>query len=130
LVELLLVLALAGLMMWAGVQGLARLGEKTAFKNSLRAVQGGLRQARTLALSERARVAFEARGGSFQLKKNGEPYGKSYKMPERAAVKAEGEILFYPKGDSSGGTVLVISPEGKEYPIEVDGLTGFAKLKE
>jgi len=130
LLELLLVLAMAGMIMWAGALSFARLGEKTAFKSALRAVHGGLRQARVLALSERRPVGFKAEGDSFHLTLNGEPHGRKYAMPKKTAVKAEEEIIFYPKGHSSGGTVLVISPEGKKYSIEVDGVTGFAKLKE
>jgi general secretion pathway protein H len=129
LLELLLVLALIGVVMWAAVINFTRIEENSSFKSSLRSVQGGLRQARMIALSERVPVSFVAEGASFHLLVNGEQRGKKFVFPRRVKVKAEEEISFYPKGNSSGGKVILTAPDGKEYQILVDGLTGVAKLE-
>jgi hypothetical protein len=38
------------------------------------------------------------------------------------------EIVFFPKGDSTGGRLVITDQEKNEYEVEVDRTTGAARL--
>lgn len=128
LLELLLVIAIAGLIAGATVIGVGRLQDKAEFKNSIRTIQGSLREARILSISERVPVTWKLENSSLVLEKEGQPYGGRFKLPERILFRAD-KIIFYPKGDSSGGVIGIKDRNGREYRIEVDRSTGIASFK-
>ena len=66
---------------------------------------------------------------------------KSYELPETVKiekgvigeeeVESESfEILFYPAGNSTGGTVVLIDEKENRFRIEVDSITGMVKMTE
>lgn len=128
LLELLLVLAIAGLLAGSAIISVGRLHDRAIFKNSLRTVQAGLRQARMLSISQRVPVTFKLENNFLEIDKDGEPYGKKFKMPEHTSAMGD-KIIFYPKGDSSGGEIKIKGPDGSEYVIEIERTTGIANLK-
>lgn len=47
---------------------------------------------------------------------------------EPGLVRGRVGIVFFPKGNSTGGEVEVVDPRGKEYRVHVEPLTGRARI--
>jgi Tfp pilus assembly protein FimT len=121
--ELMLVLTLAALVISISVLGFSRLQKNMLFKSALRDIQGALRRGKLIALSERMPVAFKCSKSAFWLQRAGSN-GRIMQMPRGSEIKKATPIVFFPKGDSTGGYLLVRGPDGKEFIIEVDRITG------
>lgn len=129
LLELILVLAIVAATASLSVLAVGRLREATLFKDSLREVQGSLRRAKLTALQERVPVLFKAQGSAFWLEKEAARMGGVNRMPEGSSIKAETTIVFFPKGNSTGGSIHIRDPKGRSYKIEVDRITGVSKFE-
>lgn len=128
LLEIIFVLAIIAMAAGLASVAVGRLHENTLLKESLRDTQAMLRRARTLALAERRPVYFRAAKGGMHLVKWGEGPGKVYKLPEKMVIEPV-EIVFFPRGDSTGGVVRITGPNEKEYEITVDRTTGEASFR-
>lgn len=124
-----LVLFIAGVALSIVSVYFSRAYEKTVFREEIKRVHNMLRQARNAALLERGVITFNIAGDgtSVWLEKNGSQFGDRRMLSAGTKVKGE-TIAFFPKGDSSGGSVI-IETDGREYEIEVDPVTGSAKVK-
>ncbi len=125
-----LVILLVGLSASIVIVALGREHEKTVFKETSKKVFVLLRHARELSVMERVPVTFkiDQENNFFRLDKNNALYGKTHSMP--ANIKIEGEsILFFPKGNSSGGSIAITDNAGRGYLIEVDPVLGTATIK-
>ena len=131
LVELLVALALAGLM-YALVPPMFGAGMAgTELKSAARQVAAGLRKARGEAIHRHreSTLAVDVEAKSFRI---GEA-GKTESLPKRLDIKvltADNEvrervaaIRFYPDGSSTGGRVTLAAGERK-FMVDVDWLTG------
>ena len=49
---------------------------------------------------------------------------------EPGPVRGRVGIVFFPKGNSTGGEIQVVDPRGKEYRLHVEPLTGRARIVE
>lgn len=160
LLELLVVMVIVGLTgTMVGVRLIGSLGT-AELKTSSRTVVALLRHARTCAVTEKKinvalfdldvpRVTILERRVTFGNKNKGEDnrftvtdeVNKIYPLPETITFKSVGsrdeimqtgafEILFFPKGCSSGGDVVMENERGKQRKIRVDGVTGIPTLIE
>lgn len=134
LMELLVVLVIAGLAVSLVGPGFQRLLPGLGLEAEARSLAAMLRHARSQAILSGVPVSIsqEPQGGSLRLSYREAPY-----QPRRGLeVKLEGgehsnggdagvaQILFYPPGDSSGGSLTVKLEEGQSRVIVVDWLSG------
>jgi type II secretion system protein H len=131
LIELIVVLFILGIAMAIGTVSTMRAYQKSILKDEALRVQGTLRLARDASLIDRMPVTFalEPDSGTFWLERQGSAYGKVRKIP--SGLEIEGEpIVFMPKGNSTGGVITIRrSEEDRGYVIEVDTVTGTAKIR-
>jgi general secretion pathway protein H len=138
LLELLIVVVIMG-MVYVLVPGMIFGGVSGAdLRASSRDIASGLRQARSLAVSERreAIVTLDLDKRAFSLSGN----ARIFQLPEKLEFKLytaqseivnerQGSIRFFPDGSSTGGRVTVASGERK-YLVDVDWLTGKVAILE
>ncbi len=160
LLELLVVMVIVGLIgTMVGVRLIGSLGT-AELKTSSRTVAALLRHARTRAVTEKKinvahfdlddpRVTILERRVTFGNKNKRkdnrftvtEEVNKIYSLPETITFKSAGardeiiqsgpfEILFFPKGCSSGGDVIMENERGRQRKIRVDGVTGIPTMIE
>ncbi len=132
LVELLLVLALAGLLIGLVPPLIAAAFPGVQLKAAVRSTAAGLRLAREEAIRGGRDVAFlmDVDGRRYQV----EGDRRTVSLPSGLDLKLEGArsemrddrvggVRFYPDGSSTGGRVL-ISRDGHGYQVGVTWLTG------
>ena len=138
LLELLIVVVIMG-MVYVLVPGMIFGGVSGAdLRASSRDIASGLRQARSLAVSERREsfVTLDLDKRAFSLSGN----ARIFQLPEKLELKLytaqseivnerQGSIRFFPDGSSTGGRVTVASGERK-YLVDVDWLTGKVAILE
>lgn len=131
LLELIVVLIILSIAMTVGTISIQRAHEKGFLKDEAQRVHGALRQARDISLIDRIPITFVANAeeGSFWLEKEGGIYKKIQKLPQGLEIQGE-PIVFMPKGNSTGGTIVIKrSEQDRGYVIEVDSVTGTAKIR-
>ena len=137
LLELLVVLVLMGLITGMAVPLLSSGLPGAQLKASARELLAGLRQARDQAITLRqdAALTIDVQKHAFQV--SGNP--RVYKLPAKVKIglfvadtQVAGDVgafRFYPDGSSTGGRVTV-SLDRTTYRIDVDWLTGMARLQD
>lgn len=132
LMELLVVLVIAGLAVSLVGPGFQRLLPGLGLEAEARSLAAMLRHARSQAILSGAPVSIsqDLQSGALRLSYRETPY----QPPKGLEVTLEGgehsgdaggaQILFYPPGDSSGGSLTVKLEEGQSRVIVVDWLSG------
>ncbi|SDS39935.1 GspH/FimT family pseudopilin [Pseudomonas oryzae] len=140
LMELLVVLVIAGLAVSLVGPAFQRMLPGVGLEAETRTLAAMLRHARSQAILSGAQVSIstDADTGGLRLSYRNAPYV----LPEGLAVSMEGgpngggadggaQILFYPRGDSSGGSITIKlkgesaeAKEGQSRVIVVDWLSG------
>jgi general secretion pathway protein H len=132
LLELLVVLALMGLIAAMSVPMLTGGVSGSALKGAAREVAAGLRFARSDAVATRqeTRLTFDLEQRTFRIDRD----ARLHALPKQVELKLftaqsditdekTGAIRFYPDGGSNGGRVTIAAGERK-YEVDVDWLTG------
>lgn len=130
LLELIVVLFVVSVSASIVVLYMSRAHEKAALRDSLRKLQSALREARDIALMERTPVEFKVdeKNASYRIEKNGKRHGAAVSMPKKVELEGR-DIVFYPKGNSSGGTILIRHSDGRRYRIVIEAVTGIARIE-
>lgn len=130
LLELIIVIFIAGISVSIVAISIGRIYEKRIFNEASKKVFITLKHARETAILEKTPVAFklDEETNSFWMEKNDTVYGKVQNMPERISIRGKA-IIFFPKGNSSGGNIKIKYEKEREYSIEVDPVLGTAKIK-
>ena len=146
LLELLIVLLLVGIASALVVPRMVASLPGVQLKSAARAVAASLRYARSQAVFETVpyAAALDGRRGILVVEpaEAGEVPAKRrvYELPEGIEARvldgeAAGEdteergVLFFPRGDSSGGRVVLRDPRQREYAITVDPITGTVEVE-
>lgn len=134
LLELLLVLAIAGLVLGLGAPALFGGRAGADHRAAVKSVASGLKSARNEALFTARETTFtlDAEGRAYRAGKNRtvslpKGVGLVMRTAESETLNANiGAIRFYPDGSSTGGFVRVAreGAEGEASQISVDWLTG------
>jgi len=137
LFELLLVLALMGLLYGLALPMLGSGSTGVDLKAASRQLAAGLRKTRSIAVTEQreAVLTLDVDGRNFSL--TGDP--KTYSLPKRLdfalfTARSElvrektGRIRFFPDGTSTGGRVTVSAGEARQS-IDVDWVTGKVAIR-
>jgi len=127
LVELLVVLAIAGMALAIVVPLLATHATGASLTAATREIRAAMRDARSTAIAGDRTVIFRGDpGGGYWLDRNHFTLPiMTGTQPLRVVVLGGTQISFYPSGGSSGGRILVVSGGGQRE-IAVDTLTGRA----
>ena len=133
LIELLVVLAIGALLVALVPPAFDRLRDVSQYRNTVRAMVVGLRQARQQALTYGQVVVFRVDLTNRQFGIEGRPFNA---LPTSLEVKttvasnelpdsnAQTAIAFMPEGGSSGGTIELVRQTGGGVRIRVDWLFG------
>ena len=132
LLEVIVVLVLAGIM-YALLLAVPMRGASGAdLKSAARTLASGLRQAQTTAMSTRrdAVLTVDVEAREFLMPGEEQPRKlpdgldlKLYTAQSEVSNARKGAIRFYPDGSSTGGRITVSAGERK-YLVDVDWLTG------
>jgi general secretion pathway protein H len=137
LLELLVVLVLMALITGMAIPLISAGTPGAQIKAASRELIAGLRQAREQAIVSRqpAALTIDVQTRRFQI--SGQP--RAFQLPGKlqiglyvAEVEDNGKLgsfIFYPDGSSTGGRVTV-SLDGQTNRIDVDWLTGVARLQD
>lgn len=130
LIELIVVLLVLGVAAAIGTVSINRAYERGILKDQALRVQGTLRQARDASLLDRMPVTFalDEETRSFWLERREGIYGKVKTLPRGISIAGE-PIVFFSKGSSTGGLITVMRDDDRGYAIEVDAVTGSAKIR-
>lgn len=137
LIEILVVLLIAGLM-YALVPPMFGAGMAgTELKKAARQVAAGLRQTRGEAIKQHKEtvMTLDVDGRTFKI----DAAERVYQLPKRVDLKVftaqseveekQAAIRFYPDGSSTGGRVTLAGGD-KKYLVDVDWLTGRVAIAE
>lgn len=128
LLELLVVLAILGVVLAVAVPLLGQRNAGAAVAGAASEIRAALRTARETAIAESRPVAFRGDDGGYWIDRR--HYGLGGKDTEsgiRVAVVGGSRISFFPSGGSSGGNI-VVRGAALSREIAVDPLTGHAAL--
>ena len=132
LLEVIVVLVLAGIMYTLLLAVPMRGASGADLKSAARTLASGLRQAQTTAMSTRrdAVLTVDVEAREFLMPGEDQPRKlpdgldlKLYTAQSEVANASKGAIRFYPDGSSTGGRITVSAGERK-YLVDVDWLTG------
>jgi general secretion pathway protein H len=132
LLELIIVLVIAGMTMAMLVSFSGKGASAADLKASARSLANGLRAAQSTAMAQRRDAVLTIDVDSREFSFSGET--RTHKLPEGVELKLytaqtevesqrKGSIRFYPDGSSTGGRITVSSGERK-FLVDVDWLTG------
>ena len=142
LVELLVVLAIIGLILGISVPGLTRYAGQLRLKSTTRQMVGLVSLARSLAISSRQNhavvVDLDQREVAVLNLASGEPLERVLRLPSGVTVEVdvggepapEPRIVFRPTGGLEGRTTtLVLADRGRSNTITVTGTTGAVSVQ-
>jgi general secretion pathway protein H len=136
LVELLVVLAIAGALLAVAPVALQRYKESADYRDTLRTIAAGLTEARNAAITGGRVVAFSVDLAGRQYGVDG---GVRRELPESLVVRATvadtdlagniARIRFFPGGNATGGSIEVIRSSGAGARLRTDWLDGRVSLE-
>jgi len=132
LVELLVAFAIGGLLIALVPLAYDRMNESAQYRQVLRDMMSGLRQARQLAISQGEVVRFRVDLAQRSFAVDGRPAAPFHEPLQVRATVGETELVagqtasiaFLPDGGGTGGSIELIRPSGSGTRLRVDWLTG------
>lgn len=117
LIEMLVTLAIAGLIAGISFPAIERMIARQEFASTAAMLGLALRSARAEAVREGATVY-------FALSADGRSFGDAQRLPDTMTLALpSGGIAFFEDGTSTGGTLL-LTGNGASFRLEVNGATG------
>lgn len=131
LVELLVVLAIIGLLLALVPTALQRYKESADYRDAVRTIASGLATARHEAVSGGRAVAFSIDLAERRFGVEGRaPHRLADGLQVRATVaetdlaRNVAKVRFFPGGNATGGTVDIVRPSGTGARVRIDWLDG------
>jgi general secretion pathway protein H len=130
LLELIIVLFIVGLASSVVVFSAGRLHDRTVFNEEARRIFHTAKRARELSLIERRemKLRIDAEAGRYWIDGGDEKARFSHTVRQGYVLTGE-EVVFFSKGNSSGGFIKINDGKGKGYSIEVDPVLGTPSIK-
>ncbi|MBA4371439.1 MAG: type II secretion system protein GspH [Thermodesulfovibrio sp.] len=130
LLELIVVLVIIGLSAAVVLFSIGRLHETTLFSQEARRVYQTLGRARTIALLEKKEVVVRVNeeGHSYGIEGDNSPSARNPALRRGTELSGK-DIVFYPKGHSSGGVITLRNAKGQGYVIEVNQVLGKPSIR-
>ncbi len=133
LLELLVVLVIAGLMLGLVGPALPRVLPAAGFEAQSRELLARLRQARSQAILSRQSVyvSHDRQANALQFSHGGVPLRMAEGLELRLEAGSHGgpdaprdAIVFHPEGHSSGGALTLRAADGRHFALRIDWLSG------
>jgi type II secretion system protein H len=130
LLELLFVLLIIGLTAAVVTISTGRLRDKTRFNQEARRLYQTVKHAREISLMERKNieVRIDDEGTQYWIYYGDDKSSELHSLPQKFSVTGD-TVIFFPKGNSSGGSIKINDGKGQEYHIEIDPVLGIASIK-
>ncbi|OGW29474.1 MAG: hypothetical protein A2X59_05625 [Nitrospirae bacterium GWC2_42_7] len=130
LLELVIVFFIIGLASSVVFFSVVKIHEKTLFNEEARRLVLTIKHAREISLIDRRNVVFDLNEeqNNYWIESVENDAASIHSLPRGFGITGD-TIFFFPKGNSSGGTVKINNGKGKEYTIEVDRVLGTPALK-
>ena len=130
LFELLLVLFIVGLAASVVMFSGSRLQEKTIFNTEARKLYLTVKHAREISILERRDIAFKVDGEAkrYWIDYGDDKTSEMHSIPQKFTLTGE-DVIFFPKGNSSGGKMEIDNGKGRKYEISIDPVLGTASIK-
>ena len=130
LFELLLVLFIIGLAAAVVMSSGSRMQEKSLFNAEARKLYLTVKHAREISIIERMNIVFKV---DQEAKKYWIAYGddktsEMHSIPQNFTIAGE-DVIFFPKGNSSGGRIEIGNAKGQKYEVTVDQVFGTSSIK-
>jgi prepilin-type N-terminal cleavage/methylation domain-containing protein len=130
LFELLLVLFIVGLAASVVMFSGSRLQEKTLFNTEARKLFLTVKHARELSMLERRDIVFrvDEESKKYWIDYGDEKISEAHSIPRKYTLTGE-DVIFFPKGNSSGGKMEMGNGKGQKYEIIIEPVLGTASIK-
>jgi general secretion pathway protein H len=130
LLELIIVLFIAGMAVAVVVFSAGRIRESAVFSDEARRLCQTLKHAREIAIMERTDVAvkFDADNNSYWIDYGDGKTSDTHVLHAGLVVSGK-DVDFSSNGGSSGGTIKIENAKGQAYEIDVDPVLGTPKIK-
>jgi general secretion pathway protein H len=130
LFELLIVFFIIGLtgsvVMFSG----GRLQDKTRFNTEARKLYLTVKHAREISIIERRDIIFriDSESRTYWLDYGDDKSSEMHSIAQKFAITGD-DVIFFPKGNSSGGKIDIVNGKGQKYEIIVDPGLGSTSIK-
>ncbi len=130
LLELLVVLVIVGLATTVVAFSAGRMRDSSLFREEARRIFLTAKHAREIALVERRDVTLriDEEGRRYWLDLGADQTMEIHTVPSKFTLAGK-DLLFYPKGNSSGGIIEIANDNGRKYAIEIDQILGTPSIK-
>jgi general secretion pathway protein H len=129
LLELVVVIFIAGLAAGVVAVSTGNLRDRARFNAEARKVYQTLRHAREISLVQRRNAVFrvDSDENRYWIDYEGST-SPPHAVPRGLAISGK-DIVFFPKGNSSGGRIKLSDPKGHGFAIGVDSVLGTSEIK-
>lgn len=129
LIEIIIVLTIIGLALSVVAIATTREYSKSIIRSEVRKIYAALKHARETAITRKSEVIFETEeeNKGYTITANESQIFRR-KLPEGITIYSE-SVIFYPMGDSTGGTILVNDEDERKYEVQISNITGRAKVQ-
>jgi general secretion pathway protein H len=129
LIEIIIVLTIIGLALSVVAIATTREYSKSIIRSEVRKIYAALKHARETAITRKSEVIFETEeeNKGYTITANESQIFRR-KLPEGITIYSE-SVIFYPMGDSTGGTILVNDEDERKYEVQISNITGRPKVQ-
>lgn len=130
LFELLLVLFIIGLAASVVMFSGSRMQEKAGFNTEARRLYLTIKHAREISIIERMDIVFKVdeEAGRYWVAYGDDRTSEMHSLPPKFNITGE-DVIFFPKGNSSGGKIEIADAKGRKYEVTVVRVSGAASIK-
>jgi prepilin-type N-terminal cleavage/methylation domain-containing protein len=130
LLELLLVLFIMGLSAAVVMSSGSRMQEKSMFNAEARKLYLTVKHAREISIIERMNIVFKVdkEAKKYWIAYEDDKTSETHSIPQKLTIEGE-DIIFFPKGNSSGGRIEIGNEKGQKYEVTVDQVFGTPSVK-
>lgn len=130
LFELLLVLFILGLAASVVMFSGSKMQEKTRFNTEARRLYLTVKHAREISIIERMDIILKVdkETGRYWIAYGDDRTSEMHSLPQQFNIAGE-DVIFFPKGNSSGGKIEIDNGKGHKYEITVVPVSGAASIK-
>lgn len=130
LFELLLVLFIIGLAASVVMFSGSRMQEKAIFNTEARKLYLTVKHAREISILERRDIVFKVDGEAnrYWIAYGDDKTSEMHSLPPKFTIAGE-DVIFFPKGNSSGGKIEIANGKGQKYEVTVVPVFGTTSIK-
>ncbi len=123
-------MVIAGLASAVVIFSIGRIRDSTVFNQEARRIYQTLKRAREIAVIERTDVTvkIDEEAGRYGIERSDGKTLVSRTLPRGTGITGK-DIVFFPKGDSSGGVIKLQNEKGQGYAIEVSQVLGRPEIR-